>query len=129
MSRRPPRQVSYFFGFNERRVVEQAVLVYFPLSDAGFGSARELEVLGGLGDDLREVIAEAEVGEFDGYDVGERQYTLYLYGPNADELFDAIEPLLVKQKWPRDVVAVKRYGAPGAAEVRVPVDGRGRTRG
>ena len=107
--------------------MEQAVLVYFPLSDVGFGSAWELEVLGGLGDDLRETVAEADVGEFDGHDVGEGQCTLYLYGPDADELFDAIEPLLLQQNWPRDVVAVKRYGAPGAAEVRVPVDKPGRT--
>jgi len=109
--------------------VEQAVLVYFPLSDAGFGSAWELEVLGGLGDDLREIVAEADVGEFDGHDVGGGQYTLYLYGPDADELFAAIEPSLVQQNWPRDVVAVKRYGAPGAAEVRVSVDKPGRTTG
>ena len=76
--------------------MEQAVLVYFPLSDTGFGSAWELEVLGGLGDDLRETVAEAGVGEFDGHDVGEGQYTLYLYGPNADELLDTIEPMLVQ---------------------------------
>ena len=103
--------------------MEHAVLVSFPLSDAGFGSARELEVLGGLGDDLAEVVAEADVGELDGNDVGEGQYTLYLYGPDADELFDAIEPLLISQNWPREVVAAKRYGTPGAAEVRVVVGG------
>ena len=76
--------------------MEQAVLVYFRLSEPGFGSPWELEVLRGLAEDLREVVADAAVGEFDGHEVGEGQYTLYLYGPDADELFDAIEPMLVQ---------------------------------
>lgn len=103
--------------------MEQAVLVSFPLSGAGFGSAWELEVLGSLGDDLADVTAEADAGEFDGHDVGEGAYTLYLYGPDADELFDAIEPLLTRQPWPGSVTVVKRYGEPGAEEVRVVLGG------
>ncbi len=105
--------------------MEQAVLVHFQLSDSGFGAPSELEVLGGLAEDLREVVAEKAVGEYDGHDVGEGQYTLYLYGPDADALFDVIEPVLVQQKWPTNVVAVKRYGPPGATEVRVAVGYKG----
>ena len=103
--------------------MEQAVLVYFPLSNTGFGTAWEHEMLRGLGDDLREVVSEAEVGEYDGHEVGEGQYKLYLYGPDADELFDTIEPLLTRQSWPAGVIAVKRYGAPGARQIRVNVGG------
>lgn len=105
--------------------MEQAVLVYFSLSDSGFGSAWEREVLGGLDEDLAAAVAEAAVGEFDGNDIGEGQCTFYLYGPNADELFEAIQPLLVELNWPGEIAALKRYGPPGASEVRVPLRGGG----
>jgi hypothetical protein len=101
--------------------VEQAVLIRFPLSDGGLGSACELEVLGGLSDDIADVVAESGAGEFDGHEVGEGEYLLFLYGPDADELFDAVEPLLSRQPWPGGASAVKRYGPPGAAEVRVTI--------
>lgn len=101
--------------------MEQAVLVCFPLSGSSFGDAWEIEILDGLTDDLAEVVAESGVGEFDGHDVGEGQYTLYLYAPDADELFERIEPLLVRQTWPGEVIVRKRYGPPGAPEVRVAV--------
>lgn len=103
--------------------MEEAVIIIFPLSGTEFGSAWELEVLGSLGDDLADVILEAGVGEFDGHDVGEGEYTLYLYGPDADDLFDAVKPLLTRQPWTGEVAVVKRYGEPGAAEVRVSLNG------
>ncbi len=103
--------------------MEQAVLVYFSLSDNGFGSAWEREVLAGLGDAIAEAVAEADVGEFDGHDVGEGQYTFFLYGPDADELFEVIEPLLAQQFWPAEVFAVKRYGPPGSPEAHVSLPG------
>jgi hypothetical protein len=99
--------------------MEQAVLVMFPLSDGEFGSPKELQILDSLGADLADVIAESGVGEFDGKDVGEGCYRFYLYGPDADALFDAIEPLLLRETWPRQVSAVKRYGPPGAPKVNI----------
>lgn len=50
---------------------------------------------------------------------GVPQRTLYLYGPDPNALFDAVELLLTRQPWLGKVIVVKRYGDPGAAEVRV----------
>lgn len=107
--------------------MEQAVLITFPLSDGDFGTKWEREMLGILGDQFAEVVSEAGVGEFDGSEVGGGEYEMFLYGPDADELFETIEPLLTGLTWPGQVVAIKRYGPPGAAEVQVTV-GEGSSR-
>jgi hypothetical protein len=101
--------------------MEHALLIQFSLSDQGFGAGWEREVLNGLAMDIAEAVAESGVGEFDGTDVGEGEYVMFLYGEDADELLNAVEPMLVRQPWPGGVSAVKRYGPPGASEVRVAV--------
>ena len=53
-----------------------------------------------------------EVGELDGNDVVQGQATLYLYGPDADQLFAVIEPVLRSGALPPGTVAIKRYGPP-----------------
>jgi len=98
--------------------VEHAVLIRFPLS-GGFGNAQELETLARLSGDIAGAVAAAGAGEFDGHEAGGGEYRLFLYGPDAGKLFGAVEPLL--SRWPGGAVAVKRYGPPGAAEVRVSV--------
>jgi hypothetical protein len=109
------------FQAQGRLALEQAVVIRFPLSDCNFGTAWELEVLSGLADDIAEVVAASESGEYDGYEVGEGEYLLFLYGLDADELFEVLEPLLCSQAWPGAVTAVKRYGPPGAPEAQVTV--------
>jgi hypothetical protein len=42
-----------------------------------------------------------------------------MYGPNADELFGAVEPVLRQSPLVRGGHAVVRYGEPGAREVRM----------
>lgn len=100
---------------------EHAVLLYIPLSDSGFGSPEEREAIRKFSDEFEEAITASNVGEFDGDEFGEGQCTLFMYGRNADALFDAIEPVL-RAGCRAGSYAIKRYGNagdPNAREVRV----------
>jgi hypothetical protein len=97
---------------------EQAVLVHLKLSDDEMGSAQERDRIFELEDKLAGAISERAAGEFDGNEFGEGGCVLYMYGPNADELFAAVEPVLRASPLVKGGYAVVRYGPPGAREVR-----------
>ncbi len=102
--------------------MKQAVIVYLRLSDGGSGSDEEREALFDLQEQMMRAIADAAAGEFDGDMWGEGECILYMYGPDADRLFAAIEPLLKSCPLASDGYAIKRYGEagdPDAREVRV----------
>jgi hypothetical protein len=99
--------------------MEQAVIVYlFP--DVGDDWGVDL-----VEDPLMEAIDEHGVGEFDGHDIaldGSGEVMLYAYGPDADALYEVMEPT-PRAVPPREgSYAVKRYGPaddPTAERVRV----------
>ncbi len=92
---------------------DQAVLVHIagPMHD-GIG-------LDDLEDALIEAIDRAGVGEFDGNELGPEDATLFMYGPDADQLFAVIEPVLWRAALPAGSHATVRYGEPGAEERRI----------
>ncbi|MFW6438306.1 MAG: hypothetical protein ACOCZ7_04750, partial [Armatimonadota bacterium] len=56
---------------------------------------------------------EEQIGEFDGNEIGGGEFTLFIYGEDADALFAAIESELRKlDPPPGDYYAIKRYGPP-----------------
>ncbi|MFD1934893.1 hypothetical protein ACFSKW_25805 [Nonomuraea mangrovi] len=69
-------------------------------------------------DALRQTLADAGSGEFDGNDMDFEtgEVTLFMYGPDTDLLFASAEPVLKRLVLPKGVVAIKRYGEPGARE-------------
>ncbi len=98
---------------------EHAVIVHF-----AYGST-DLEPIFRLEDQLEAAIAAAGVGEFDGNEVaadGSDGY-LYMYGPDADKLFDAVRPVLESAPFMRGAQVQKRYGPPedGTPEVSVTI--------
>ena len=99
---------------------DHAVIVHFGLSDDEFGSEAERATLGDLGDRLADVVARAGVGEFDGDDFGEGEGVLYLYGPDSELLWQAVEPE-VRACALRPVFALVRPGGPDVAAQRVDV--------
>lgn len=102
--------------------MEQAVIVHLPLEENPFGSAREREAVTTLADALEGVIDEHGVGEFDGEEFGGGRCVIYMYGPNADQLFAVVEPILGATPLARAGFAIKRYGEAkdaNATEVRV----------
>ena len=71
---------------------------------------------------VRAGFADAGVGEFDEDDFGKGESILYMYGPDADKLFDVIQPLLQRSPLTKGGYAIKRYGEAedeDAREVRV----------
>jgi hypothetical protein len=87
---------------------EQAVIVHFAYGQTDLGPLFELE------DQLIAVIDAAGVGEFDGNEVardGSDGY-LYMYGPDADRLFEAIRPILESATCIYQPVVTIRYGPP-----------------
>lgn len=92
---------------------EHAVLVHLASPAVGDIALDEIE------EPLIEAIDNAGAGEFDGHEIGPDGPTLYLYGPDADRLFTAAEPILRSTSLPPGSHAIVRYGDPGAEERRV----------
>ena len=97
---------------------DHAVIVHFGLSDDEFGTDAERAELGDLGDRLADVVARAGVGEFDGDEFGEGEGVLYLYGPDSEQLWLAVEPE-VRACALRPAFAFVRPGGPDVAARRV----------
>lgn len=94
---------------------EHAVLVYVkPLAD------REID-LDEIEEPLVVAVERAGVGEFDGNELAAdgSDAVLYLYGPDADTLWAAVDPVLRRAPLGAGSYAIKRYGPPGAEESRV----------
>jgi hypothetical protein len=94
-------------------VAEQAVLIHITslgIPDAGLDETE---------DPLIKAIDAAGVGEFDGNEIGPDDAVLYMYGPDADRLWEVVEPVLRSASLGPGSYAVTRYGEPGASETRV----------
>lgn len=105
-----------------KRKPEQAVLLHLILSDDEFGTEDEREAIYLLSDRLEDAIERHQAGEFDGNEFGGGGCVLFMYGPDADALFSAIEPIVRLSPLTRDGHAIKRYGDAdddNAREVRV----------
>jgi len=103
-------------------MAEHALLVHLKLQHGEFGSTEEREAIHEFEDELSDAIADAGVGEFDGDDFGKGESILYMYGPDADKLFDVVQPLLQRSALTKGGYAIKRYGEAedeDAREVRV----------
>ena len=101
---------------------EQAVLIHLRLSDGKFGTENEFDSIHALSAKLEATITANRLGVFDGDDFGEGDCTLFIYGPNADALFAAMEPILRASPLSKGAVAIKRYGKAtdeNAKEVKV----------
>lgn len=101
--------------------VEHAVIARCRLADDGLGKPSRREVVRQARSLLTEAIERADVGEFDGNEFGGGEVVLYAYGPDADELFAVMAPILHGLPF-RPAHVVLRYGSvddASAAEHRV----------
>lgn len=87
---------------------EHAVLVEFNYGLDDLDPMYELE------DALESLIDETGVGEFDGHEIAVDMSDgrFYMYGPDADALFAAIEPTLMNASFMAGAKVTKRYGPP-----------------
>jgi hypothetical protein len=89
--------------------VEHAVIIAFD-----YIGSTNLEPLFALERQLESAITAAQAGEFDGNEIAVdgSDGTLYMYGPDADKLFDAIRPALEACSFMKGAVVKLRYGPP-----------------
>jgi hypothetical protein len=110
--------------FGPARAEEQAVIVQFHYGLSDLGPLHDLE------DKLSAAIKSARVGEFDGDEVATdgSNGRLYMYGPSADAIFEAVGPILKAADFMKGAEVRRRYGPPnaGAKEVtvQIPDDGK-----
>lgn len=90
---------------------EHAVMLHFPLADA-MPSPEEFQRYCRLEDELEEVLAAVGVGEFEGNEFGGGEFVIFLYGPDAERLWEAIQPVLEPHPFPKGSYAIKRFGGP-----------------
>ena len=88
---------------------EHCVQVFLKLS-CKLGSQQEMDCIAALTDTLAEAIEKHEAGEFDGDEYGDGVCRLFMYGPDADKLFDAIQQPLLASPLSEGGHALKRYG-------------------
>ncbi|MEV6867257.1 hypothetical protein AB0M44_40485 [Streptosporangium subroseum] len=93
---------------------EQALRILIPGTqpEVDFDSLRAIQ------NALKKAVTEAGTGEFDGneIDLQTNEATLFLYGPNADQLFSSVKPVLNSVSLPPGTLVIRRYGGPGAEE-------------
>ena len=102
--------------------MEHAVIAHLPLVEDPFGSEREREIIADLAGKLQRAINGHDVGEFDGEELGGGRCVLYMYGPDADRLFDVVRPILKNASLGDGGFVIKRYGEakdPNAVEAKV----------
>jgi hypothetical protein len=97
---------------------EHAVLLHIDLGDDEYGSEPQRETVFALEDELEQAIAAAGAGELDGNEFGGGEVVLYMYGPDKDRLWAAIEPVI--RGFPmRPAFALVRAGGPDVAPQQI----------
>jgi len=104
----------------DKKSQKQAVLVHLDavgLSDETYANYD----LSTLEDQLIAVLSKSGCGECDGNEIGGGEAVLYMYGPDADALFLAIEPVLKSNPLCHGARVTIRSGPPGAKEREVKI--------
>jgi hypothetical protein len=101
--------LSKLFGSGEPSELhkhEHAVIVHFQYGSTNFQYIYAVE------DQLRNAVAEANVGEYDGREVADDGSVgyFYLYGPDAEALYQAIRPVLEATIFTRNAAVKLRFG-------------------
>jgi hypothetical protein len=94
-------------------MADQAVIAHIKLSDGGFGTPAERQQIMSYEPRLEAAITAAAAGVFDGDEFGGGECVWYMYGPDADALFKAVEPIIREAATRPGGFVVKRRGAPG----------------
>ena len=87
------------------------IVVNFRLSTGQeFGSTDERALVHQFTQRLAALIEESKAGNYDGDEYGGGQGALYMYGPDADRLFEVVSPLLSAWELLKGGHVIKRYG-------------------
>jgi hypothetical protein len=96
---------------HQAKPAEQAVIVYFQYGSQDLSRLYELE------DRVEAAILKDGAGEYDGHEIAVdgSDGVLYMYGPDANFLFETVHPILETALFMRGAKVIKRYGPPGSA--------------
>ena len=85
---------------------QHAVIVYFEYGQ------QDLQPIFDLEDRLEAAIKAADVGEFDGNEIATdgSDGMLFMYGPDADKLYEVVFPILETETFLRGATVRRRYG-------------------
>jgi hypothetical protein len=75
-------------------------------------SEEEVEAIHGFSEVLEEALETHQAGEFDGDEFGGGECMLYMYGPDADRMFEVIQEPLSQFSLASGGYVIKRYGPP-----------------
>jgi len=99
----------------------QTVTAHFQLSDDHVGDAADAGEFYHLAGRLASLVEREGIGQFDGDEFADGQCAMFLYGPDADILFNTIAPVLRSSSFARHARGrvVKNYGGPCPRRVSV----------
>ena len=99
--------------------LEHAVIIHFNYGIEG------LDPLYNLESKLERCLIDNKVGEYDGHEIAidNSDGFLYMYGPNAETLFKAIQATLDSTEFMKGAKATLRFGPPkdGVKEIEVEI--------
>ncbi len=104
---------------------DQSVIVHLRLSDSDIGNLEDEEPIETLTCRLESVMDSTGAGELDGDEWGGGYCKLFLHGPDANSILQAVLPDLLGFPARPGSYLVKRYGAPGASEELIELGSRG----
>lgn len=89
--------------------LDQAVIVKYNFAAGNLDRIFEIE------DQLANAVESASVGQFDGNEIAVdgRDNLFYMYGPDANKIYEAIEPILLSWDVLSQAQVLLRYGPPG----------------
>jgi hypothetical protein len=96
---------------------EQALLLRLRLPESQVGD--ETPTIIALEESIESALRQHRTGEFDGHDLRDGVWTLYLYGPDANRIFESVEEVVRRARLDPSSHAIMRFGGRGAREERV----------
>ncbi|HTY56494.1 MAG TPA: hypothetical protein VMB26_14900 [Candidatus Binataceae bacterium] len=101
---------------------EQAVIISMRLSNDHFGSEAEDKSLAELEAEIEKCLAGTKHGEWDGHETGSGYHKIFVYGPCAERLSEAILPTVLAYAALPGSYMVKRFGEIGSDEQYIWLD-------
>ena len=100
-----------------KQPAEHAVTINIKLTGKSFEDESERVSIEVLEQKITRALENISFAELDGDEFGQGECSIFLYGQDADKLFEAIHPLLDTWNLFKGGSVTRRYGPPGANEI------------
>ncbi len=89
---------------------EQALLLRIILSGDEYGTEEERAWCYALEEELEQALENAGAGMLDGDEFGDGRCDVYMYGPDANRMWDVVAPILTTKSFKSGSYATKVFG-------------------